>query len=115
MSLSDTLAPGFRHPGDHVARRVEKRTPTEMLNLLTLDALIATYGMDADELRELMLLGRSLYRGGRVTPRQALFLHDVARSPDDLAIDARPKEQLRAGWIFAVGQSACCKARASGR
>jgi hypothetical protein len=36
-----------------------------MMNLLALDALIATYGMDADELRELMLLGRSPYRGGR--------------------------------------------------
>ena len=49
-----------------------------MMNLLTLDALIATYGMDADELRELMLLVRSLYRGGGVTHRQALFLHDVS-------------------------------------
>ena len=48
------------------------------------------YGMDADELRELMLLVRSLYRGGGgVTHRQALFLHDVCRSLDDLAIDAR--------------------------
>ena len=46
--------------------------------------------MDADELRELMLLVRSLYRGGgQVTRRQALFLHDVSRSLDDLAIDAR--------------------------
>ena len=61
-----------------------------MMNLLTLDALIATYGMDADELRELMLLVRSLYRGGGVTPRQDLFLHDLARSLDDLAIDASP-------------------------
>ncbi len=61
-----------------------------MANLLALDALIATYGMDADELRELMLLVRSLYRGGGVTHRQARFLHDVSRSLDDLAIDACP-------------------------
>jgi hypothetical protein len=58
-------------------------------NLLTLDALIATYGMDGNELRDLMLLARSLYRGGEVTRRQALFLHDVSRSLHDLAIDAR--------------------------
>ncbi len=89
MGLTDTQAPGWRHPGEHLARRVEQRTPAEMVNLLTLDALIATYGMDADELRELMLQVRSLYRGGGVTRRQALFLHDVSRSLDDLAIDAR--------------------------
>ena len=53
---------GWRHPEQHLARRVEARTPAEMMNLLTLDALIATYGMDAGELRELMLLVRSLYR-----------------------------------------------------
>jgi hypothetical protein len=87
MGLTDTQAPGFKHPGHHLARRVESRTPAEMMNLLTLDALIATYGMDGDELRELMLLVRSLYRGGGVTHRQALFLHDVSRSLDDLAID----------------------------
>ena len=88
MRLTDTRAPGCRHPEQHLARRVEKRTPAEMMNLMTLDALIATYGMDAEELRELMLLVRSLYRGGGVTHRQALFLHDVSRSLDDLAIDA---------------------------
>jgi hypothetical protein len=56
-----------------------------------LGGLIATYGMDGDELHDLMLLVRSLYRGGgQVTRRQALFLHDVSRSLDDLAIDARP-------------------------
>ena len=91
MRMTDAQAPGFRHPEQHLARRVEVRTPAEMMNLLTLDALIATYSMDADELHELMLLVRSLYRGGgEVTPRQALFLHDVSRSLDDLAIDARP-------------------------
>ena len=90
MSMTDTQAPGWRHPEQHLARRVEKRTPAEIMNLLTLDALIATYGMDADELHELMLQVRSLYRGGGVTPRQALFLHDVSRSLDDLAIDAGP-------------------------
>ncbi len=89
MRPTDTQAPGWRHPEQHLARRVEVRTQAEMMNLLTLDALIATYGMDADELRELMLLVRSLYRGGGVTHRQALFLHDVSRSLDDLAIDAR--------------------------
>ena len=79
MRLTDAQAPGCRHPEQHLARRVEVRTPAEMMNLLTLDALIATYGMDADELHELMLLVRSLYRGGgEVTPRQALFLHDVS-------------------------------------
>ena len=86
--MTDTQAPGWRHPGQHPARRVEKRTPAEMMNLLTLDALIETYGMDADELHDLMLLVRSLYRGGGVTHRQALFLHDLSRSLDDLAIDA---------------------------
>jgi hypothetical protein len=91
MGLTDTQAPGFRHPGEHLARRVEKRTPAEMLNLPTLDALISTYGMDGNELRELMLELRSLYRlGGQVTRRQTLFLHDVSRSLDDLAIDACP-------------------------
>ena len=90
IPMTDTQAPGWRHPGEHLARRVEKRTPAELMNLLTLDALIATYGMDADELHDLMLLVRSLYRGGgQVTRRQALFLHDVSRSLDDLAIDAR--------------------------
>ena len=89
MGLTDTQAPAFKHPGEHLARRVEARTPAEMLNLLTLDARIATYSMDGNELRELMLQVRSLYRGGGVTPRQALFLHDVSRSLDDLAIDAR--------------------------
>ena len=90
MGLTDTQAPGWRHPGVHLARRVEERTPAEMMNLLTLDALIATYGMDGNELHDLMLLVRSLYRGGgEVTRRQALFLHDVSRSLDDLAIDAR--------------------------
>ena len=86
--MTDTRAAGWRHPEQHLARRVETRTPAEMLNLLTLDALIATYGMDAHELHDLMLLVRSLYRGGEVTRRQALFLHDVSRSLDDLAIDA---------------------------
>ena len=86
--MTDTQAPGWRHPEQHLARRVEIRTPAEMMNLLALDALIATCGMDADELRELMLLVRSFYRGGGVTHRQALFLHDVSRSLDDLAIDA---------------------------
>ncbi|MFN8621182.1 MAG: hypothetical protein U0869_10600 [Chloroflexota bacterium] len=61
-----------------------------MANLLTLDALIRTYGLDADELRELMLEIRGLYRGADRTHRQALLLHDLARSLDDLAIDARP-------------------------
>lgn len=90
MALTDTRAAGWRHPEQHLARRVEKRTPAEMMNLLTLDALIATYGMDAAKLHDLMLLVRSLYRGaGQVTPRQALFLHDLSRSLDDLAIDAR--------------------------
>ena len=88
MRPTDTQAPGWRHPEQHLARRVEKRTPAEMMNLMTFDALIATYGMDGNELRELMLLVRSLYRGGGVTRRQALFLHDVSRSLDDLAIDA---------------------------
>jgi hypothetical protein len=90
MRPTDTQAPGWRHPREHLARRVEQRTPAEMMNLLTLDALLATYGMDGNELRGLMLLVRSLYRGGGgVTYRQALFLHDVSRSLDDLAIDAR--------------------------
>ena len=89
MGPTDTQAPGWRHPGHHLARRVEVRTPAEIMNLLTLDALIETYGMDADELRDLMLLVRALYRGGcQGTRRQALFLHDVSRSLDDLAIDA---------------------------
>ena len=90
MRLTETRAAGFQHPEQHLARRVESRTPAELMNLLTLDALIATYGMDGHELRELMLLVRSLYRGGgQVTHRQALFLHDLSRSLDDLAIDAR--------------------------
>ena len=87
--MTDTQAPGWRHPREHLARRVEVRTAAEMMNLMTLDALIATYRMDGNELHDLMLLVRSLYRGGGVTPRQALFLHDVSRSLDDLAIDAR--------------------------
>lgn len=90
IPMTDTQAPGWRHPEQHLARRVEERTPAEMMNLLTLDALIATYGMDGVELHALMLLVRSLYRGGgQVTRQQALFLHDVSRSLDDLAIDAR--------------------------
>ena len=55
-----------------------------------LDALIRTYGMDADELEDLMLEVRCLYRGGSTTERQERFLDDLARSLDDLAIDARP-------------------------
>jgi hypothetical protein len=89
--MTDTQAPGWRHPGEHLVRRVEERTPAEMMNLLALDALIATYGINGNELHDLMLLVRSLYRGGgQVARRQALFLHDVSRSLDDLAIDARP-------------------------
>jgi hypothetical protein len=89
MRPADTRAVGFRHPEQHLVRRIGKRTAVEMMNLLTLDALIATYGMNGNELHELMLLVRSLYRGGDpVTRRQALFLHDVSRSLDDLAIDA---------------------------
>jgi len=89
MRLTETRAAGFQHPEQHLARRVESRTPAELMNLLTLDALIATYGMEADELHDLMLLVRSLCRGGgQVTSRQAPFLHDVSRSLDDLAIDA---------------------------
>ena len=45
--------------------------------------------MDADELEDLMLQVRVLYRGGEATERQAAFLADLARSLDDLAIDAR--------------------------
>jgi hypothetical protein len=61
------------------------------MNLLTLDAIIATYGMDGHELHDLMLLVRSLCRGGgEATRRQALFLHDMSRTLDDLAIDATP-------------------------
>jgi hypothetical protein len=46
--------------------------------------------MDGDELFDLMLVVRGFYRGGGATERQAAFLDDVARSLDDLAIDARP-------------------------
>ncbi len=53
--MSDTGAEGFRYPERHIARRVEPRNAAEMLNLMTLDALITTYGMDADELSDLML------------------------------------------------------------
>ena len=62
----------------------------ELANLLTLDALIRTYGMDADELEDLMLSVRCLYGGGDATEQQARFLSDLARSLDDLAIDGRP-------------------------
>ncbi len=77
---------GWRHPRRHVARSVEARIPAELANLLTLDALIRTY---AHELEDLMLHVRCLYRGGDATERQARFLADLARSLDDLAIDAR--------------------------
>ncbi len=46
-------------------------------------------GMDGDELRDLLLPVRGFYRGGGATRRQAAFLDDLARSLDDLAIDAR--------------------------
>ncbi len=87
--MTDTRAEGFRHPERHIARRVEERTPAQMMNLMTLDALIRTYGMDAAELEDLMLQVRGFYRGGGATERQAAFLDDLARSLDDLAIDAR--------------------------
>lgn len=87
--MTDTRAEGWRHPERHLARRIEARTPAELMNLLTLDALIRTYGMDAEELTDLTLLVRGLYRGGGTTERQERFLDDVARSLDDLAIDAR--------------------------
>lgn len=80
----------WRHPRRHLARSVEERTPAELANLLTLDALIRTYGLDAAELEDLVLTVRGLYRGGAATERQARFLGDLARSLDDLAIDARP-------------------------
>jgi len=88
--MTDRQAVGWRHPRRHIARSVEARTSTELANLLTLDALIRTYGMDADELEDLMLEVRCLYRGGDATERQERFLDDLARSLDDLAIDARP-------------------------
>jgi hypothetical protein len=53
---------GWRHPERHIARSVESRTPAELANLLTLDALIRTYGMSVDELEDLMLQVRCLYR-----------------------------------------------------
>ena len=88
--MTDRQMEGWRHPERHFARRVEQRTPAELANLLTLDALIRTYGLDADELENLMLQVRCLYRGGDATGRQARFLSDLARSLDDLAIDAHP-------------------------
>lgn len=88
--MTDRQAKGWRHPERHIARSVEARTPAELANLLTLDALIRTYGMDAAELEDLMLYVRVRYRGGGVSNRQARFLSDLARSLDDLAIDARP-------------------------
>jgi hypothetical protein len=88
--MTDTRAEGWRHPERHLARRAEPRNATEMMNLMTLDALIRTYGMEADELTDLLLLVRGIYRGGGTTERQARFLDDLARSLDDLAIDARP-------------------------
>ena len=56
--------------------------------------------MDADELDELMLQLRWLYRGGQVTQRQAAFLADVARSLDDLA-DGTPwvLQPTRSGFV----------------
>ena len=90
ISMTDRQAQGWRHPRRHVARSVEARTSAELANLLTLDARIRTYGMDADELEDLMLQVRWLYRGGDATERQARILSDLARSLDDLAIDARP-------------------------
>ena len=88
--MTDRQAQGWRHPHRHVARRVEQRTPLELSNLLTLDALIRTYGMSADELEDLMLQVRCLYRGGGTTERQSRLLDDLARSLDDLVIDMRP-------------------------
>ena len=87
--MTDRQADGWRRPERHLARRAEYRTPAELMNLLTLDALFRTYGMDADELEELMLWVRVRYRGGHATGRQFRFLDDLARSLDDLAIDAR--------------------------
>lgn len=87
--MTDRQPAGWRHPDRHVARGVEARTPAELANLLTLDALIRTYGMDADELEDLMLQVRLLYRGGETIERQARLLGDLARSLDDLAIDGR--------------------------
>jgi hypothetical protein len=89
-SMTDRQTGVWRHPERHIARRAEQRTPAELANLLTLDALIRTYGMDASELEDLMLQVRCLYRGGDATERQSRFLSDLARSLDDLAIDARP-------------------------
>lgn len=88
--MADRQIEGWRHPRRHVAHSAESRTPTELANLLTLDALIRTYDMSADELEGLMLQVRCLYRGGDATERQARFLSAPARSLDDLAIDARP-------------------------
>ena len=51
--MSDRRAEGWRHPRRHVARSLESRTPAELANLLTLDALIRTYGMDAAELEDI--------------------------------------------------------------
>ena len=56
------------------------------------DALVRTYGMDVAELEDLLLWMCLFYRGDHATERQARFLVDPARSPDDLAIDSRPQE-----------------------
>ena len=74
--MTDRQIGGWRRPERHIARSVESRTLAEMANLLALDALIRTYGMDADELEDLMLRVRCLYRGGDATERQARFLSD---------------------------------------
>ena len=88
--MSDRQIEGWRHPERHIARSAELRNSAELANLLTFDAVIRTYGMSADELEDLMLQVRCLYRGGDATQRQARFLDDLARSLDDLAIEARP-------------------------
>lgn len=46
--MTDTRAEGWRHPERHLARRVERRSAAEIMEWMTLDALIRTYGMDAD-------------------------------------------------------------------
>ena len=72
--MTDRRAEDWRHPERHIARRVERRDAAEMTNLMTLDAMIRTYGMDADELTDLMLQVRWFYRGGGANERQERFL-----------------------------------------
>lgn len=80
----------FAHPEHHLARQVEERSDEDLARLEALDAVVASYGLDAGDLWDALLLLRSSYRSNPgIRGPVSRLLDDIARAVDDAAIEAR--------------------------